>query len=164
MGLEEKAKEYALKALEGEIDKVKNAYIDGYNAARNELLHEPVDIDGVTYYDMSLPSGTMWSKKITYNQNSNYAILTEPYNKVKELSIPTKEDWEELEQNTKRTYYKGCLRYLSKDGVKLEFYNCSYWCKSDVNDKNEALVYRNGGFERRFTGESFRIVLVKKKK
>ena len=34
MELEEKAKEYALKALEGEIDKLKNAYIDGNNAAK----------------------------------------------------------------------------------------------------------------------------------
>lgn len=155
MELEEKAKEYALKALEGEIDKLKNAYIDGYNAAKNELLHEPVDIDGVTYHDMSLPSGTLWSERIP---------LMEPYNKVKGLSIPTEEDWAELEKNTKQSYCRGVYRYLSKDGEELKLPNWSYWSQSDVNDKNEALVRKNAAFERRFIGESLSIVLIKKNK
>ena len=113
MTLEEKANEYALNALESEIDKVKNAYIDGYNVARNELLHESIDIDGVTYHDMSLPSGTLWSEIIKYSKDGSNYILEKPYNLVKEFSIPTKEDWEELEQNTRQTDFRDCFQYLS---------------------------------------------------
>ena len=164
MTLEEKANEYALNALESEIDKVKNAYIDGYNVARNELLHESIDIDGVTYHDMSLPSGTLWSEIIKYSKDGSNYFLEKPYNLVKEFSIPTKEDWEELEQNTRQTDFRDCFQYLSKDGVKLNLAHFYYWCKSDVNDENEALVYKNGTFKNKFTGESAAIVLVKKMK
>ena len=48
MSLEEKAKEYALKALGSEIEKVQKAYIDGYNAAKAD---EPfIDENGINLY------------------------------------------------------------------------------------------------------------------
>jgi hypothetical protein len=162
MTLEEKANEYALNALESEIDKVKNAYIDGYNAARNELLHEPVDIDGVTYHDMSLPSGTWWSEVIG---NEVSIPIKLPYNQVKDLNLPTEEDWKELFDNTKYDTQQHQKTYLSIDGKRIGFHiNDRIWCKSDVNDKNEALVYINNAFSNHFIGESAAIVLVKKMK
>lgn len=160
MTLEDKAKEYALKALESEIDKVQKAYIDGYNAAKAEYNHEPIDIDGVKYFDMSLPSGTLWSEPI----REGNVLLRLPYNKAKQYELPTQEDWEELMQYTKHEVRGGKYKFLSVDGITLNsMKDNGCWLKSDVVN-NEALTIRRGNIiSNCFIGETVAIVLVKHK-
>ncbi len=162
MTLEEKAKEYALKALESEIDKVQKAYIEGYNAAKAEYNHEPIiDENGIKWHDMELPSGNLWSEPLTDKQNN---LLEFTYNEAKEYDLPTPEDLAELKANTKNGKKYDHYSYLSINGNRLMYYCGSiYWCKKEPI-KNYGYVICNGNeIGEGFIGERHYVILVKRK-
>lgn len=74
------------------IDSLKQAYLQGYNQALIDTQIS-INIDGVEYVDMGLPSGTLWSKEPLMSgkdyRRFNYA---DAFN----LPIPTIEQWKEL--------------------------------------------------------------------
>lgn len=167
MTLEEKAKEYALKALESEIDKVQKAYIDGYNAAKAEYNHEPIDIDGVKYYDMSLPSGNLWSTAlgkyvINANGSKSWVPIQKCYNEVKDLSLPTRADIDELLQHTYRASCKSS-NYLSVNGVSLYLTNWKYWYKGEAAYPNACVFDGHLVTSEDFIGQSNNVILIKRK-
>lgn len=95
--LKVKANSYA---NENVINVVKEAfakvYADGYHDGYKDCKEEfPVDFsdDEVDYVDLGLPSGTLWA--IDYEKEGK-EIKYLPYGKAELLSIPTKEQWEEL--------------------------------------------------------------------
>lgn len=160
MTLEEKAKEYALKALESEIDKVQKAYIEGYNAAKADK-HEPIDIDGVKYYDMDLPSGTLWSEPIRKKDGS---LLRLPYNEAKQYELPTEKDWDELLKYTKTENMNNCFICYSVEGNKIDLLRIvTYWIKSEVVYNRAYAICEDHIYNNRFIGDAAAIILVKHK-
>lgn len=168
MDIENKAQEYALNVLDECINKVKQAYIDGYNAGKAECPSIPQNIteDGVTYIDLSLPSGTLWSMPLRDKDGRN--LLWLPFNKVKDLELPTEADYEELKK-----YTKTCLNgnsdyeYLSVDGVRYIILNyVTFWLKDKKDEMNAKCVDRKyaSHISSTFIGESNCVVLVKRKK
>ena len=163
MSLEEKAKEYALKALESEIEKVQKAYIDGYNAAK---ANEPfIDENGIKWYDMDLPSGNLWSEPLKDEEGN---LLEVVYNEAAKYDIPTKEDKIEFVKMTQQSYegsqYKsinGKIYHLPNDGD----YKRNFWLKSDRdNDKTDALTFTSKMHNVfKFKGDKVCVVLIKRK-
>lgn len=69
-----------------------DGYRDGYKDREEEIA---IDLQGgeTEFVDLGLPSGTMWSSDYKKDdENRDYL----PYGKAESLSIPTKEQWEEL--------------------------------------------------------------------
>lgn len=164
MDLNEKAKEYAEKVLKMQINRISQAYIDGYNDALQEVLHLPVEEDGIKYYDMSLPSGTMWSAYI----KDEKGFIETTYNRVKDLSIPTLEDVAELKKYTKgqKSPFDEDITYLSEDGEMLHFTEYkSFWIKKEDAESQDAYAADNDlSCYPIFKGFSKRLILVKRKK
>lgn len=164
MSIEEKAHEYALKAMEEQIAKVKQAYIDGYNDAKAEFSHEPViDENGIKWYDLDLPSGNLWSEPL---RNTDGTIQSIVYNHAKLLNIPTEEDVIELKSCTQKyALHGGITLFESENGKKYEILNsCTYWLKEE-KDRMYARVFGgiNFNFSDSFKGETKQIVLIKRK-
>lgn len=164
MSIEEKAHEYALKAMEEQISKVSQAYIDGYNDAKAEFSHEPViDENGIKWYDMDLPSGNLWSEPLRDKEGSLLYIV---YNQAKELDIPTFEDVKELKNCTQRyTLSGGITVFNSINGMRYEIlHSCTYWLKGE-KDRMYAKAF--GGIDfpcsDSFKGNKNCIVLIKRK-
>ena len=105
--LKEKASSYAvenvLEILKEAFAKVyADGYRDGYKDREDEI---PVDIRGnkTEYVDLGLPSGTLWS---TDYERDGESILFQPHIDTESLSIPTREQWEELVDICKWEYDK----------------------------------------------------------
>lgn len=168
MDLKEEAREFALKAMEPELTKVEEAYIAGYEAGKKAGWY-PVDIDenGIEWVDLSLPSGTLWSKPIWRDKKH---LLKLPYNMAKDMDIPTIEDWEELRHETKvstKTYSNGTFWHtsiLSQDGVEY-IHNSDFWLKGEPDEKKKVLSIDDKAMKiYKFIGEQLHVVLVKHKK
>lgn len=161
MELKDKAREYAINALEEQIAKVAQAYADGYMQAYKEIAALPIEEDGITYVDLGLPSGTLWSN-CQLLQNNTY--LKFPYQKASVLQIPTKEQVEELIAFCKITSNKRSNNFsaLGKTGNEVSYWNTSIWVKSNPHN-DEAMVYdlSEQKFEDRFMGYQYPIALVK---
>ena len=93
----DKADKYAAGKINEAIDKViAQAYADGYRDGYKDREEEiPVDFrDNQTeYVDLGLPSGTLWAKDY---ERKNGEVIFLPYCQTIELSLPTKERWNEL--------------------------------------------------------------------
>ena len=99
MKITERSKQYAQgKALEAITAAIEKAYQDGYNDGLNHLALEEQEAakTGVTYVDLGLPSGTLWSSVYLYDnpRYHDYKLFT--YIDASKLNIPTKEQYEEL--------------------------------------------------------------------
>ena len=106
------------------------AYQAGYEQGVNNSTHT-VNIDGVEYYDINLPSGTLWSKPVQYwDYDLRQKCAT--YEEVKGLSLPTKEQWEEL---CAHCWIMG-LQLVAPNGVRLGY--------SDSNTRRRYIVYTLG--------------------
>lgn len=164
MTKEEKAKEYALNACKEEISKLEQAYLDGYNDALQEQNRLHVEEDGVKYYDMSLPSGTMWSEYL----RDCKGLIELPYNQVKDLDIPTYEEFLELKEYTRDFFDKNvnCSTHVSVDGIELNLLkNKFFWVKTDDSNSQEAKIVSSAFQETKsFKGASRCVILVKRKK
>lgn len=77
---------------------IAKAYADGYRDGYRDKEEEiPVDMHAniTEFVDLGLPSGTLWAAD--YERiNGNEAIEYLPYEKVSQMNIPTREQWEEL--------------------------------------------------------------------
>ncbi len=96
MDILEKAKGYAEeKAIKGINALVEQAYLDGYNDGLKHHENEMLDRikDGVEYVDLSLPSGTIWSKELISDNGFSRKMT---YLEASKLNIPTIKQFEEL--------------------------------------------------------------------
>lgn len=80
--ISEKAKNYADgKVLEALTAAVENAYTDGYKAGYNDAVEklnngaQELESDGITYVDLGLPSGTLWTLKYFEDEEENINYL-----------------------------------------------------------------------------------------
>lgn len=138
MNIIEKSKEYAKgKALEAISTAIEQAYEAGYNDGlrhRENQLLESMEED-VEYKDLALPSGTLWSS--TYIEDEKFKTKFLPYLKASKLSLPTKEQFEELFSNcaieTSPVIIKHGIRITGVNGQEIKL---SY---VDIDELNELL-------------------------
>ena len=136
--ISEKAKNYADgKVLEALTAAVENAYTDGYKAGYNDAVEklnngaQKLESDGITYVDLGLPSGTLWTLKYFEDEEENINYL--PYVKAAKLGLPTKEQVDELIEkcrwqgefsSTRVTFYGA--NCIGATGEKISFYSYGY--------------------------------------
>ena len=116
MDIQEEAKKYAEGRIISAFNQaIEEAYIKGYNAACDEMQNNQqriVEVDGMQFLDMELPSGTLWSAGYLTEQNS---IKTVTFNQAQKYSLPTKEQWEEL---NRYCIINSC--YITYQGLGIE--------------------------------------------
>lgn len=188
MDIKERSRKYAegkaLSAIEAAIEQ---AYFDGYNDGLNHHENEKLEAikEGVEYVDLDLPSGTLWSSTCI-NDGNNYRLL--PYIEAAKLSIPTKEQFEELYSNCKRrNLYEevsvvGCILiaktgkvitipYVKVNDISPSFRKLCFWLRddSDSEEKDSAAEDNCNRVQPFFTkkyymGYKLPLMLVKNKK
>lgn len=158
MTTEEKAREFAINALKEDLDKLAKAYLEGYNAGKSENKANPINIDGVEFYDMGLPSGTLWSSTILDNKGE---AIRATYKEVMDADIPTPEEVKELKSYVKCEYTNSRHIFTNVYGKKFTL-GC-FWVKRDLED-NVYGSFSNGClvFNRSFVGDKLSVVLVKR--
>lgn len=120
MTIEERAEQFALEALKEQIEKVKQAYIAGYKECEENYKKITVDENGLTWYDLDLPSGNLWSEPL---KDEDGELIQCNYNSVKHLNLPTIGDLKEL-------------RIYTRNHTSDDFDNYHYYCrKSENTDK-----------------------------
>lgn len=80
-------------------DIVKTAYLDGYQKGLSRS--KELTVKGVTFYDLGLPSGTLWSQPATIHHNFTYVTYDlKCYSDVADCGLPTIDDLHELIANS----------------------------------------------------------------
>lgn len=160
--LQSKAHDYALKVLEDEIARIENAYIEGYEAGKKESGFQPIVKEGnIEWVDMSLPSGTLWSRALL-NDSGTYLLTV--FNQAKDYDLPTKEDIDELlcQTNHGEPLWNGDQYYLSRDGIRYYMEKGPYWLKGVSDEKMQApIFYGRGSCSTKFMGDKAKVILVK---
>lgn len=76
---------------------ITKAYIEGYKHGLKEARE--INIDDVRYYDLGLPSGTLWSQPIYVKHQYSYVTYNLiSYYDACDLELPSPQDFEELKQ------------------------------------------------------------------
>ena len=153
--LNEKASIYAeenvINVLKEAIAKVyADGYRDGYKDCEEELS---VDFrnNQTTFVDLGLSSGTLWSS--SYERIGEERIYL-PYDKAKEMSIPTEDQWRELRKECRWSVDSDTLYCIGPNGNSIHFEktgyisikknkeiaNCSFfWIRNKEENGNECL-------------------------
>ena len=97
MTKEELAEQLAEQKAEELASMLKDAYLKGYEQGRFDA-NRTLRVDGVTYVDLGLPSGTLWSADYEKDEGE---LMYVPYELTADKSIPTKEQWKELKKCAK---------------------------------------------------------------
>lgn len=99
-----------------------DGYRDGYKEREEELS---VDLrnNQTTFVDLGLSSGTLWS--------SSYEMIGEeriylPYDKAKEMSIPTEDQWRELRKECRWSVDSDILYCIGPNGNSIHFEKTGY--------------------------------------
>lgn len=72
---------------------IDDAYKAGFSAAMLECGAKKIDVDGVTYYDLGLPSGTLWSAPLRDQKRLPVRLC---HVEAKHLNLPTPDQCREL--------------------------------------------------------------------
>lgn len=164
-----KAKEFAVNALQGQIDALADAYLKGYEDAMRIIAEPVIDGSGLPFRSMALPSGTEWMNTVVRmgsNKITNVPLIFS-YGEALRYNLPTVEDFQEL---FRECPYKGKGFFLARNGNKIEcgiapdFY---VWVKSDI-ENDYALAYKFEGNKfpelvRVFTGERLHVLAIKRR-
>lgn len=169
----ELAEKFASEKVAEFTEAIKEAYLKGYEQGEQQTASS-IEVDGVEYVDLGLPSGTLWSRTQLAAANGGSEKL--PYTEAIKLNIPNVEQLEELLANTERIINR--IRGIS--GEEL-VYKCDkyedlgeymnrgknrYWLKDEVDTLN-ANVFSIGPdyrkVEKRFKGYKYPVFLVKTK-
>ena len=106
-------------------------YADGYRQGYKDCKEDiPVDLrsDNTEFIDLGLPSGTLWSS--SYEKIGEERLYL-PYDKAKEMNIPTENQWMELRKECRWSIDSDKLYCIGPNGnsihfrFKQEFY-CNY--------------------------------------
>lgn len=134
-----------------------DGYRDGYKDREEEISIDLQD-DETVFVDLGLPSGTKWSSDYLKDDNNGDYL---PYGKAELLSIPTIEQWEELQGNCKWEFdidnaYDLCeARCVGPNGNTLRFirtgkkninsqsesWEVFFWVKDDKDGNNKSAVH-----------------------
>ena len=153
--LREKANKYA---EENVINVLKEAfakvYADGFREgykARDEEIPVAFHDDQTEFVDLGLPSGTLWSS--SYEKIGEERLYL-PYDKAKEMNIPTENQWMELRKECRWSIDSDILYCIGPNGNSIHFERTGYisikknkeipdwsffWIKNEEEDGNECL-------------------------
>lgn len=152
MTKEELAQQYAEEKAAEMAELLKAAYLKGYEQGELKVACS-ISIEGVEYYDLGLPSGTLWSKPLHFTGFSSYNKFS--HNDASRFDgLPTEAQWEELKKcRIYDDYIIGCSgmrihintsrsNYADYKGENVpEGYNY-FWLKSEMDEKGVAKAGR----------------------
>lgn len=117
------AEENVIKVLKEAFAKV---YADGYSDGYKDC-QEKISVDLKTnqteFVDLGLPSGTLWSS--LYERVGEERLYL-PYDKAKEMSIPTEEQWRELRKECRWSIDSDKLYCIGPNGNSIYFDRTGY--------------------------------------
>ena len=176
MTKEELAQQYAEEKAAEMAELLKAAYLKGYEQGELKVACS-ISIEGVEYYDLGLPSGTLWSKPLSYTVFNGEKYKQFSYNDASRFDgLPTEAQWEELKEICRIHSYNiigrsGERIYIcTTNGYRGEYvpegYNY-FWLKSEMDEKG---VAKAGSFNANglsivshFAGYKLPIMLTKKR-
>ncbi len=180
MTKEEFAQQYAEEKAAEMAKLLKAAYLKGYEQGELKVACS-ISIEGIKYYDLGLPSGTLWSKPLPYaSNNSEYKKFS--HNDASRFDgLPTEAEWEELMKC--RIYDDYIIGYsgmripistireggfgIDDRGENVPKGNNLFWLKSEMDEKGEAKAGRFNAdglsIVSHFAGYKFPIMLTKKR-
>lgn len=180
MTKEEFAQQYAEEKAAEMAELLKAAYLKGYEQSQLKVA-SCISIKGVKYYDLGLPSGTLWSKPLPYaSNNSEYKKFS--HNDASRFDgLPTEAQWEELMKC--RIYDDYIIGYsgmripistireggfgIDDRGENVPKGNNLFWLKSEMDEKGEAKAGRFNAdglsIVSHFAGYKLPIMLTKKR-
>lgn len=142
--LEENSDEFALL--------ITKAYVDGYKQGLKKARE--IYIDGIRYYDLGLPSGTLWSNPVCVKHQ--YTYLTYDlinYIDASDLQLPSIKDIDELMQNCMVTTNPGVVSQdvviTGPNGVAISIGTKDY--RNNSSNPNSILCHRQGEEVAEFT-------------
>ncbi len=134
----------------------KDGFDDGY--ANRERPQSPVKYKELVYRDLGLPSGTKWAS--SYLTNTDGSIEAFSLSEANVFTLPTKEQYQELLENTHQLYenHEGCngTSFISKinstrlflprgfseyQGNRFSKNNYVFWLREKDISFNKRLVY-----------------------
>lgn len=118
MTKEELSEQFTNEVIEKIKPLINETFLKGYELGALQTA-STVKVDDVTYYDLGLPSGTLWSDPITFDSNS-YRMLC--HSDALKLNIPTREQCEELLDYCKLNPLRDWGSFLIK-GVEIIGFN-----------------------------------------
>lgn len=168
---------------------IKKIYMAGYRKGKQDS-QQTITIDNVEYFDLGLPSGTLWSCAPQYFHYGWHLYLN-TYEEAKKLGLPTKEQWEELLLNcdifNKESKW-GLPRLIGPNGQRLGYPLCKndsvkyttytlgenckkgrnkFWLLSEPDNNHlvDVIVFDKNvlEYDKHFTGYRLPYFLVKKK-
>ena len=124
---------------------VKKAYIEGFNNGNNHSRE--ICIKNVTFYDLGLPSGTLWSNPVRVNHPYTYITYDlESYDSVSHLGLPSMEDFQELLDNcsvvTAQNIVSQDVVIIGPSGARLSIGTKDYL--NNESNPNSVLCRRQG--------------------
>lgn len=186
MTKEELAANYAASKMEEINALLQEAYLKGYEQGELKVA-STINVDGIKYYDLGLPSGTLWSEPLCVQ--NGYRFL--PYLEAEKLNIPTKEQFRELIKFTRQIVHQGDGCYVevvglperlsvwvqNRKGYMAKSYHGevlteemnAFWLKSNIKEEHtaEAMAIRNDDGVMwvidHFAGYKLPVILVKNK-
>lgn len=175
MTKEELAQQYAEEKAAEMTELLKAAYLKGYEQGELKVACS-ISIEGVEYYDLGLPSGTLWSKPLSYGPYSNYRSFS--HNDASRFDgLPTEAQWKELREVCRIHSYE----IISRSGMRIRLSTAHdtgenvpegcicFWLKSEMDEKGEAKagrIYTDGisiGIVSHFAGYKLPVMLTKKR-
>lgn len=180
MTKEEFAQQYAEEKAAEMAELLKAAYLKGYEQGELKVACS-ISIEGIKYYDLGLPSGTLWSKPLPYaSNNSEYKKFS--HNDASRFDgLPTEAQWEELMKC--RIYDDNIIGYsgmripistireggfgIDDRGENVPKGNNLFWLKSEMDEKGEAKAGRFNAdglsIVSHFAGYKLPVMLTKKR-
>lgn len=183
MTKEDFAKIYANSEIKDIFALIEKAYLEGYKKGEENNINK-INIDSIKFFDPGLPSGTLWSCAPQY-YDYGWHLERKTFYEVENLSLPTKEQWEELLEYCQVdelhiiTRYGDKLGYPIADnsptnryttytlGEKCEKNLNKFWMAGSPDSKGmiEVILFDKGGigYETHFCGFRLPFFLVKNK-
>lgn len=165
--IKQAAHECAIGLQKEDIEKMESAFIKGYLMAMDELqLKKKVVIDDLTYFDLGLPSGTLWSEPLyRLDEEGNKEVLLMPYCEAEAYDLPTYNDFKELSEYSMPNN-RGPRAVTGANGSKYVV-DKAFWLQVSSGTKPyehiTVHVTARNGCTYSFMGTSHAVVLIKKK-
>lgn len=131
---------------------IAKAYIDGYKHGLKKARE--IYIDGIRYYDLGLPSGTLWSNPVCVKHQYSYVTYDLiSYLDACDLQLPSVKDIDELIQNSMVTTNPRCVAQdvviTGPNGVAITIGTKDY--RNNPSNPNSILCHRQGQEVAEFT-------------
>lgn len=124
---------------------VKEAYMEGYDSGYN--CSRKLLVDDIVFYDLGLPSGTLWSAPVPIKHPYMYVTYDlKPYDSVRDLGLPSIEDFQELLNNcsvvTAPNMVSKDVEIIGPSGARLSIGTKDYL--NNASNPNSTLCHRQG--------------------